>query len=62
MPRGANRFIGRAKGLVGAVPKDDGTCCDNAKSGPNGALVIGNEGWAGDGDSALYRPQDNEDR
>ena len=40
-------------GFVGAVPKDDGTCCNNAKSGPNGVLVIGNEAWGGDGDSTI---------
>jgi len=49
----ANKFIGRVGGFVGAVMKADGSCCNNAKSGPNGVLVIGNEVWAGDGDSTI---------
>ncbi len=48
-----NKFIGRVGGLVGAVMKADGTCCNNAKSGPNGVLAIGSEVWAGDGDSTI---------
>ena len=49
----ANKFVGRVTGFVGAVMKADGTCCNNAKSGPNGVQVIGNEVWAGDGDSTI---------
>ena len=49
----ANTFIGRVTGFVGAVLKPDGTCCNNAKSGPNGVVVVGNEVWAGDGDSTI---------
>jgi len=49
----ANKFLGRVGGFVGAVMKADGSCCNNAKSGPNGVLVIGNEVWAGDGDSTI---------
>ncbi len=48
-----NKFIGRVGGFVGAVMKADGTCCNNAKSGPNGVLAIGNEVCAGDGDSTI---------
>jgi DNA-binding beta-propeller fold protein YncE len=49
----ASKFIGRVAGFVGAVPKDDGTCCNNARSGPNGVIVVDNEVWAGDGDSTI---------
>ena len=49
----ANKFIGRVDGFVGDVMKADGTCCNNAKSGPNGVLVIGSEAWLGDGDSTI---------
>ena len=31
-----NTYIGRAPGFVGAIPKADGSCCNNAKSGPDG--------------------------
>ena len=48
-----NTYIGRAPGFVGAIPKADGSCCNNAKSGPDGVLVVGNEIWAGDGDSTV---------
>ena len=48
-----NTYIGRVPGFVGAVLKADNTCCNNAKSGPNGVLVAGNEIWAGDGDSTI---------
>ena len=37
-----NTYIGRAPGFVGAIPRADGSCCNNAKSGPNGVLVVGN--------------------
>jgi DNA-binding beta-propeller fold protein YncE len=46
-----NTFIGRVGGFVGAVVKDGKV--DTAQSGPNGVLVIGNEAWAGDGDSTI---------
>jgi DNA-binding beta-propeller fold protein YncE len=49
----ANKFIGRVAGFVGAVMKADGSCCNNAKSGPNGVLIVGDEAWAGDGDSTI---------
>jgi DNA-binding beta-propeller fold protein YncE len=47
-----NKFIGRAEGFVGAVLKPDGKVNSN-KSGPDGVIVIGNEIWAGDGDSSI---------
>jgi hypothetical protein len=46
-------YVGRIPGFVGAVPRPDGSCCNNAKSGPNGVLIIDNEIWAGDGDSTV---------
>ena len=49
----SNTYIGRAPGFVGATLKADGSCCNNAKSGPDGVLIIGNEIWAGDGDSTV---------
>lgn len=48
-----NKFIGRASGFVGAIPKADGSCCNNAKSGPNGVLVADSQIWGGDGDSTI---------
>jgi DNA-binding beta-propeller fold protein YncE len=41
-------FVGRVPGFVG-LPKDK----DTDLAGPNGVLVIGNELWAGDGDSSV---------
>jgi DNA-binding beta-propeller fold protein YncE len=41
-------FIGRVPGFVG-VPEDK----DTDMAGPNGVLAIGNELWAGDGDSSV---------
>src|SRR5262249_933522 len=48
-----DKYIGRVAGLVGPIMKKDGTCCDNSKSGPDGVLAVGNEAWAGDGDSTI---------
>jgi DNA-binding beta-propeller fold protein YncE len=47
-----NKYIGRVGGFVGAVLKADGKVNSN-KSGPDGVFVIGNEIWAGDGDSTI---------
>ncbi len=47
-----NKFIGRIEGFVGAVLKPDGKVNSN-KSGPDGVIVIGDEIWAGDGDSTI---------
>jgi DNA-binding beta-propeller fold protein YncE len=47
-------WVGRLEGAVGPVMKKDGTCCDNAHSGPNGVLTVdGKEVWMGDGDSTV---------
>src|SRR5258708_10184946 len=47
-------WVGRVTGFVGPVMKKDGTCCNNAVSGPNGVLTIpGKEAWVGDGDSTV---------
>ena len=47
-------FVGRVGGMVGAVMKKDGTCCNNDASGPNGVLTVDSkEAWAGDGDSTV---------
>ncbi len=47
-----NKFVGRVGGFVGAVLKPDGKVNSN-KSGPDGVIAIGNEVWAGDGDSTI---------
>jgi len=47
-----NKYVGRAEGFIGAVLKPDGKVNSN-KSGPDGVIVIGNEIWAGDGDSTI---------
>jgi DNA-binding beta-propeller fold protein YncE len=46
-----NKFVGRITGFVGVALKDGKP--DNGHSGPNGVMVIGNEVWAGDGDSTI---------
>ena len=46
-----NTYVGRIAGFVGAVMKNGKV--DGNKSGPDGIHVIGNEIWAGDGDSTL---------
>ena len=46
-------YIGRVAGFFGTMPKADGSCCNNAKSGPDGVLVAGSEVWADDGNFAL---------
>jgi DNA-binding beta-propeller fold protein YncE len=48
-----NKWIGRATGFVGAVMKPDGKSVNSNKSGPDGVLAVGNEIWAGDGDSTI---------
>src|SRR3954466_306555 len=48
----ANKFAGRVSGFVGAVLKPDGKV-NSDKSGPDGVIVIGDEIWAGDGDSTI---------
>jgi DNA-binding beta-propeller fold protein YncE len=48
----ANKFAGRIEGFVGAVLRPDGRVNSN-KSGPDGVVVIGDEIWAGDGDSTI---------
>jgi DNA-binding beta-propeller fold protein YncE len=48
----ANKYIGRAEGFIGAVLKPDGKVNSN-KSGPDGVIAIGDEIWAGDGDSSI---------
>lgn len=47
----ANTFLGRVAGFVGPVMKNGKA--DNSHSGPNGVIVIGDEAWAGDGDSTI---------
>ncbi len=47
-----NKYIGRIGGFVGAVLKPDGKVNSN-KSGPDGVIAIGDEIWAGDGDSTI---------
>jgi DNA-binding beta-propeller fold protein YncE len=47
-----NKFAGRAEGFLGAVLKADGKVNSN-KSGPDGVIAIGDEIWAGDGDSTI---------
>jgi hypothetical protein len=47
-------FIGRTlPRFTGVVCSADGKTAVNAKSGPDGVVIIGNEVWAGDGDSTL---------
>jgi len=46
-----NKFIGRVEGFVG-VGMVDGKPASSV-SGPNGVLVIGDQIWAGDGDSTI---------
>jgi hypothetical protein len=46
-------FIGRVPGFTGVVCSADGKTAVNAKSGPDGVVIIGNQVWAGDGDSTL---------
>jgi DNA-binding beta-propeller fold protein YncE len=48
-----NKYIGRVGGFVGAVMKADGKSVNSNKSGPDGVIAIGDEIWAGDGDSTL---------
>jgi len=46
-------FIGRVGGFAGVQCNADGTA-NNAKSGPDGVVIVGsNEVWAGDGDSTV---------
>lgn len=47
-----DKFVGRAGSFVGAVMKKNGKV-DNEVSGPDGVVSVGNELWAGDGDSTL---------
>lgn len=44
-------FIGRASGFVGQLNKNGKA--DNAHSGPDGVIIVGDELWAGDGDSTV---------
>ena len=46
-----NKFIGRAEGFIGATVVNGKV--DNSVSGPNGVMVIGDQAWAGDGDSNI---------
>src|SRR5260370_19401208 len=46
-----DKFIGSNGGFVGVVMKNGKP--NNDVSGPDGVLVIGNEVWAGDGDSTI---------
>ena len=46
-----NTFIGRVEGFVGQKTKNGKA--DNAHSGPDGVIVVGDEVWAGDGDSTI---------
>ncbi len=48
-----NKWIGRITGFVGAVMKSDGKSVNTSKSGPDGVLAVGDEIWAGDGDSTI---------
>ncbi|HYZ25126.1 MAG TPA: hypothetical protein VE690_23550 [Rhodopila sp.] len=47
-----NTFIGRVAGFKGVVLNADGTA-NNSLSGPDGVAIVGNEVWAGDGDSTV---------
>jgi DNA-binding beta-propeller fold protein YncE len=47
-----NAHVGRIGGFVGAVTDTAGKVSSN-KSGPDGVIVIGDEIWAGDGDSTI---------
>jgi DNA-binding beta-propeller fold protein YncE len=49
----ANKWIGRATGMIGPVMKADGKSIDSNRSGPDGVLAVGDELWAGDGDSTI---------
>jgi len=46
-----DKFIGSVGGFVGVVMKNGKP--NNDVSGPDGVLVVGNEVWAGDGDSTV---------
>jgi DNA-binding beta-propeller fold protein YncE len=46
-----NKYLGRIGGFVGAIV-ENGKVVSN-KSGPNGVLAIGDQLWAGDGDSTV---------
>jgi hypothetical protein len=46
-------YVGRVPGFTGVVCSADGKTANNSKSGPDGVVIIGNQVWAGDGDSTL---------
>lgn len=46
-----DKFIGSVGGFIGVVMKNGKP--NNDESGPDGVVVIGNEVWAGDGDSTV---------
>jgi hypothetical protein len=46
-----DKFVGSVGGFLGVVMKNGKQ--NNDVSGPDGVLVIGNEAWAGDGDSTI---------
>ncbi len=46
-----DKFIGSVPGFVGVTMKNGKP--DNDTSGPDGVVVVGNQVWAGDGDSTL---------
>lgn len=46
-----DKFLGSVGGFIGVTMKNGKP--DNDTSGPDGVLVIGNQVWAGDGDSTL---------
>jgi DNA-binding beta-propeller fold protein YncE len=47
----ARTFVGRVEGFLGVVMKDGKP--SSSKSGPDGVMVVGDEVWAGDGDSTI---------
>jgi hypothetical protein len=46
-------YVGRVGGFAGVQCKADGKTADNSISGPDGVVIVGNQVWAGDGDSTL---------
>ncbi len=46
-----DKFLGSAPGFVGVTMKNGKP--DNDTSGPDGVVVVGNQVWAGDGDSTV---------
>src|SRR5262249_10468043 len=46
-----DKFLGSVTGFIGIALKDGKP--NNDKSGPDGVVIVGNEAWAGDGDSTV---------